>query len=707
MKKIIELIKRQDTLWNVFFSAFTALSLCFLLYNILLPVLPYYNLNDFYAGITIYDNYNKYLTIFLFLFYIVSFYIIFLFNRIKIPVFKFNIEKYKMFIFIVLGIIFLLFLARYIINFSLPAIPDDHHYGEKFAAYFAHTKFRMNYYSDIMLVHGYSDILPSWFADKILGNLTIANERLATYIFKLIFLCTNIVLSSLIFKKDLLTILITSNIFTFILPAPLEIHFITIALFYIFLIQYLDKLNPVLWFSLYYTGTAFLAMYQTTIGISCFAASLPVLALQIKNQKRVGLITLGIFAILIYVLLGGDITAFLDKAGYYAASNLYSFGNNFQQIVNPYKFIIGTFAFLAFPVFLYKVFLIKNKKIKLALIFTLITTAAIANYAFGRIDEKNYIPRALNWSLAVLTVIIPYLAYKLKKDCLFTINIIIISALIIFSVWVSPACIRHFFGSKVSNTRINEKQDIKNSYYNFIKKMTAQDDLYLDLNNAGMNYYYTQRKPAMPYTSFYNIVNTTQTEEILANLKKNPPKIVFLYAPEIFTGYDYISITQRINKIYRWLFLSGLYEFVDYNGGYFLIYTPQKLNKIHTLKADAISQNNLHYLPDVWGASIRTLPMKPVNADLSVDGSTINIKNGISPKNADLLYIEYEAESEVCVNMYINALLAKLEVHSKRPRILIPLDNYPSWLLEDKISQIFLDTDKPIKIKKAKLYKRN
>ena len=57
--------------------------------------------------------------------------------------------------------------------------------------------------------------------------------------------------------------------------------------------------------------------------------------------------------------------------------------------------------------------------------------------------------------------------------------------------------------------------------------------------------------------------------------------------------------------------------------------------------------------------------------------------------------------------MYINALLAKLEVHSKRPRILIPLDNYPSWLLEDKISQIFLDTDKPIKIKKAKLYKRN
>ena len=706
MKKLIEQIKRQDCLCNVFFSALISLFLCFLLYNIFLPLFPYSNLRDFYVGTTIYDNHNKYLPILLFGFYVVSFYVVFFFDKIKFPEIKLDIEKYKTHILVTLGVIFLAFFIRYILNFALPAVPDDHHYGEKFAAYFAHAKFHMKYYSDIMLVHGYSDILPAWFADKILGGLTFFNERLATLIFDFLFLGVNIILSALIFRKDLLTFLVAANIFTFILPMPFIIHFITIALFYVFLIQYRDKLTPFLWFSLYFIGTAFLAMYQTTIGISSFAASLPLLALQIKNNRRTGLLSLVIYSVLIYILLGADIAAFLDKAQYYASSNLYSFGNNFQSIVNPYKFIIGTFAFLAFPVLLYKFFVIKDEKVKLLIIFTLITTISIANYAFGRIDEKNYIPRALNWSLAVLTVIVPYITYKLKKEYLFRVNITILSSLIIFALWVSPGCLKNFFAMHVHNPKTDANKAVKNDYYTFIQNMTSDDDLYLDLNNAGMNYFYTNRKPAMPYTSFYNIVNSKQTEDILNNLKRNPPKIVFLYAPEIFTGYDYISITQRINKVYRWLFLSGLYEFIDYNGGYFLVYNPDKKNNIDALKADCISQESLGYLPDAWGASINTLPMTQVEADLSVDGYDINVKNGVSPSNADLLYIEYEAKSGICVNMYINALLAKVEVRSEKSKILIPLDNFPSWLLTDKIYKIRLEPDNPIKIKDVRLYKR-
>ena len=713
MKKFIEHIKRQDYFRNVFFSAITSLCLCFVLYDIFWPIFTYSNLNDFYVGTTIYDNRNKWLPILLFVFYIVSFYVVFFFNKIKYTKFKLNIEKYKTHILVFLGIIFVLFFVSYILNFSLPNVPDKHHYGEKFAAYFVHAKFHMKYYSDIMLVHGYSDILPAWFADKVLGELTFFNERLATFLFDFLFLCINIFLSVLIFKKEYLTILVAANIFTFIHPMPFAAHFITIALFFVFLIQYFDKLKPFLWFSLYFIGATFLAMYQTTIGISCFVASLPILVLQIKNNKRIGLLLLVIYSFLIYYLLGADIAAFLDKAKYYAASNLYSFGNNFlstfniyEFIIGSYEFIIGAFAFLAFPVLLYKFFIIKDEKVKLTILFTLITTISIANYAFGRIDEENYIPRAMNWSLAVLTVIVPYITYKQKKEYLFIINIAILAALIVFCNMVLPISWRNFLAIPVHSPKTYTNMVEKNDYYTYIQNMTSDNDLYLDLNNAGMNYFYADRKPAMPYTSFYNIVNSAQTEEILENLKKNPPKIVFLYAPGLFVGHDCISITQRINKVYRWLFLSGLYEFVYYKGGYFLIYNPDKENKIQISKADIIAQGSLRYLPDAWGASINNLPMTPVDADLLVDGYNIKVKNGVSPSNADLLYIEYESESKISVNIYINSHLPKLSVCSKKSKMLIPLDNFPSWLLTDKIYNIRLEPDSPIKIKDVRLFKR-
>ena len=332
------------------------------------------------------------------------------------------------------------------------------------------------------------------------------------------------------------------------------------------------------------------------------------------------------------------------------------------------------------------------------------------NYAFGRTEQRTFIPRALEWSIAVMTVVIPYIYYRMKSKNLFNANIVIISSLLIFSIWLMQPVFRlEGAGSKRGDypkLTSMQKNQSKKAYTEYIRSVTTKDDLYLDLNNAGMMYYYTERKPAMPYTSFYNVVNTPQTEEILEHLKSNPPKIVFLYAPEIFMGFDDIRIPQRINKVYRWLFLSGLYEYRQYENGHFLIYNPDYTGEADFEEADVIGQPDLKYLPDVWGASLSTLPLESVVADIEIEDNTVHIKDGVKPENTDLVYVEYEAEGEVCIKMQVNAIPTQLELRSKKRKLLIPLDNYPSWLCADNISKITFTSDKPFKITYASLYKR-
>lgn len=709
-KKLIEAIKSKDTFLNIFFSISVALLLSCILYKILLPVFGYTNLKDFYVGSTLYCNYNKYLIFPVFLFYILVFYITYFFNQIKFPQLNFNLEKYERCIYWGIGILFFILMSKYALNFSWPSVLDDHHYGEKFAAYYAHSQFNMKYYSDIMLVHGYLDILPSWIADNIFGNLTFLSERIASGLITYLFLFINLVLSVLIFRKNLLSVLVASNIFFFLLPAVDFTFITTVTLVYVFLIQYNDKLNSVLWFILYFTATIFFAMYKTTIGMSVLVASLPLLFIQIKEHKKSGCLILILAAGAAYVLLGEDIAAFLQKSQYYVTSNLYAFGTNFPGLINPYKFMIGTFAFLFMPAFLLQMLTTTDRKSQHTIIFVVLTTLFMFNYAFGRTEQRTFIPRALEWSIAVMTVVIPYIYYRMKSKNLFNANIVIISSLLIFSIWLMQPVFRlEGAGSKRGDypkLTSMQKNQSKKAYTEYIRSVTTKDDLYLDLNNAGMMYYYTERKPAMPYTSFYNVVNTPQTEEILEHLKSNPPKIVFLYAPEIFMGFDDIRIPQRINKVYRWLFLSGLYEYRQYENGHFLIYNPDYTGEADFEEADVIGQPDLKYLPDVWGASLSTLPLESVVADIEIEDNTVHIKDGVKPENTDLVYVEYEAEGEVCIKMQVNAIPTQLELRSKKRKLLIPLDNYPSWLCADNISKITFTSDKPFKITYASLYKR-
>ena len=101
--------------------------------------------------------------------------------------------------------------------------------------------------------------------------------------------------------------------------------------------------------------------------------------------------------------------------------------------------------------------------------------------------------------------------------------------------------------------------------------------------------------------------------------------------------------------------------------------------------------------------------MKETDAKkLAVKNSSINVLSAITPKDADLLYIEYETgHLPVNFEMKLNKIQYVLQFKSMRNKLLIPLDVYPSWLLAEKLETISFSADKEFKIIKAMLYKRN
>lgn len=140
--------------------------------------------------------------------------------------------------------------------------------------------------------------------------------------------------------------------------------------------------------------------------------------------------------------------------------------------------------------------------------------------------------------------------------------------------------------------------------------------------------------------------------------------------------------------------------------GSFLVYSPGD-NPQDPLRSDRyFSASDIQYLPDVWGASVNALPMKKVRENLNFEEN--RIITDCTPKEADLLYIEYNAKDKNALfSMTVNDIPSMLTFHSKKNKLLIPLDNYPSWLCADRLEFVTLQADKSFKIQKAALYKRN
>ena len=411
---------------------------------------------------------------------------------------------------------------------------------------------------------------------------------------------------------------------------------------------------------------------------------------------------------LIILFCHQEILAYLEKASYYTKSNLYSFGNLFPiwGKFSLFKFLIGAFAYISLPVFFLLYIKESDHKIKIIALYIVITTICLCSYSFGRIDSNSYLPRAIALSLSVLTIFIPYLLLERnsKYKDIYVVSIFII---LLINSFLYKDNYDKTLKSYIEYIPIQHGQL---AYFNTFIEPEIIGNRVLFLENAGMNYYYLQKMSAIPYVSFYNIVNSKQVEDELKHLKQNPPTNIILHKQHIL-NLDNVRIAQRINKIYKWIFTSGLYSIRKYNDAIVMTLSKNNDENYNYKNLNGISAQFLVFLPDAWGSSINTLPMKEVkNVPIkeNSDDNKYTINADVLPSKADLLYIEFETQTHGVVDLKINIDddETPLYIKSNTKKCLIPIDNYPSWLMKTKIDNIHLLTSYPVKLKVARLYKR-
>ena len=69
-------------------------------------------------------------------------------------------------------------------------------------------------------------------------------------------------------------------------------------------------------------------------------------------------------------------------------------------------------------------------------------------------------------------------------------------------------------------------------------------------------------------------------------------------------------------------------------------------------------------------------------------------------------FIIYNRNIQKNFEVFLKKSPAKLNFASKSKNALFPLDNFPSWLLQNKIDKIYIKIDSDTKIKEVKFYKR-
>ena len=447
--KIREIINNKFTWQNVLLSAIGALVLSFITYLLLGSFMHYSNLTDFYVGASIFENKNKFFDVNIVLLYNIFFFLIFFLNKFKFSNISFKIDNriYK-YLYIVLGVLISIKAFVFIKQFSLPSILDIHHYGEQFGTYYLHAYHNMKYYIDIMLVHGYVDVLPSFIADKIFGELSFANERIAALMLNGCLLILNIILACLIFKRKNWLILLSSGLFLVLFYFPFGIHFIagnsilqglhclTFPLFFLFLLEYNEKINIRVWIILFFIFSTLMVSYHTTIGTVSVVGMLPLFLYKFKQNKRIFFIYSVLCILLIFLFGHQEILAYFEKAQYYTKSNLYSFGNEFPLFAefSLFKFLLGAFAYISWPVFCILLIKENDYKTRIIALYIVLTAVCLCSYSFGRIDAISYIPRAIALSLSTLIIFIPYIL--IEKNYEFK-DVYIISIFITFLHFIS------------------------------------------------------------------------------------------------------------------------------------------------------------------------------------------------------------------------------------------------------------------------------
>lgn len=766
-------------------------------FYVFFPNTGYTGLKDFFIGDSIYANYNKYFDIlFVFLYTITFFFTAYIYQKVKNFIFNNKTKcskawlktayilqyllilsylflyptdgrsyplltiliitfmgfggwdirkkqdlsnadnKIRLSIVAVTGFVLLCFCKIYC---HQPFIIDTHHDAEHLSAYFMHTKYGMQYYKDIMLVHGYRDI-----AESILGSCFFGVENLYNYLLGKTFYYNILIvafsaLSLWVFKKNPAGAILSLAI----LYKNDDLTLLFGIYVLVFLAMLKDRIlkNNTLFLCLYIIFAFLFTQYWTTMGILWTVAVFPlsvyvfIQALKQKEYKKL-LMPLSVLAICISIN-AKDMYYFFIQAAFYTKGNLFGFGT-IMPLLNPKNALIyyKLFPVLSVPALIIlagrELLHMKNIKYFFTIIFTLILIVFSLNYTMGRIDSDEF-TRLSIISATLIFIILPYVIFKVNKD-----NLLIKYASLIMVFFLTMTSVTKLWEikniKKIPSTQIIEQLefskynlktvDVQDSIIDitqFIKNNLKEDDVFLDLTNQGILYYLLDKKIPIPYTSYYNIVSENQAQYTLQLLKKNPPSVI--YVDNIIAKIDNAYPSLRINPIYRYIFLENNYRLItDKNTNKALLVKHDSENKKEftyeelRLLDKFFSADNLYFLPDSWGASLKKMPLQEIpigyvlqKADLQ-DSVLINIHfdKPIKGSDIELIHINTQINTETNWVIQTDARTSLLFFKSKTGKMLIPFDNYPSWLLNNTITDITIKTnakiDKPPMIK---FYKRN
>ncbi len=650
--------------------------------------------------------------------------------------------------------LFIIFFKSY---YPLEIPIDDHHLGESFTTFLMHDKFHFQYYKDIMLMHGLSDVIPSMLGKYLFHSTNVYGFTLGKVFFENIKFLAIITSILYIFKSN---ILFTAPF----LMSNLNFPHVRNACLYLcaFLVLIKRKIlrNPFLGLVLYIIFSFLLFVYWTSFGIFWIISSLPFAIflflnliferyiekvspdssaaterrkmrpapdyIQHKFEKfqskslnfKLSLLFLVcLFFMLLFVnkdFIFNFFIYFLE----YAKGYSYAFGDSFGKL--SFDKIHKLFALLIVPILLIEVLKIltranKSVKIKdinflLFSLFALIFPIISVSYSLGRFDINLY-ARCKFLSIAYIAILIPYFLYR--KYPWFVNNIFKIILLMLFisklliGLQKLPSKLSYIAYEKIPDQTnlynvgtIDFYMDQKfrlESIKQFIEENSSKDEIYLDLTNRGINYLYFDKKVPVQFVSYYNSITTKQDKESLEKLKANPPKVILIASKILY--YDDIPVSIRINSQYRWFLTSGLYKIETYGGNVFLVKTEkaQEFSQDDLFLADVIlSSEDLRFLPEAWANSVNKLPLEELAQEFKVEYSNpfelkIVFDYPISGQDIDFVYFSFKFSGKVFSNSYnmsINDSSSVLNFSSKNGKMLLPLDNFASWLLNKNIKEI-------------------
>ena len=633
----------------------------------------------------------------------------------------YKIENPKLSIFALVPIFILLFGQGY--NTGYNGGIDNHHSGEQIAVFFQHQYFGLNYYKDIMLVHGGVDVVPTFLGSVMFGENTLYSALLGRSLFDNLIVVLTVIFSYYVFVKC--PVFLSFSMFrAYNIP---QLYVLTFLL----MLKKMLLNKPYVWLSCYILLSFTLLFFWTTYGTFWFMATMPLAGYVLfkfsKTDKMVLKFISLIFLVALIIFLNKDIIYnYILQAPNYIQSNLYAFGNGFPKIKLHQIFsdLIKLFALFITPYFIVKLIdeLKKSQKnivYLFTLVFSIIFVCTSLNYTLGRIDFIA-MQRIKDISMSYLGIIIPYLLLQKNSRYLLFFKYIAVFFFVIITFLSLPNLKRWLPENHLEKCAISEKigefsfskefETNLTEIKNVLEKYSKSENDFLDLN-YGMNYFYFNKKLQIPFVSYYNIVNSRQNKACAEILNKNMPNVILIST--VFQNYfDNIYPSLRINAIYREILLNRKYNLLQTETNTFLVKSENAkfLKKDLQILDKKFSSSDLGYLPESWGNSINNLPLKSIEISnkIKYEKNKIIITFDVSQKgeNIDLIGL-ITSKKHQSYRMKINGSSSILTFKSKNGKLLIPFDNFPSWLLNDNIKQIEIETEEQVKLMSLNFYKRD